>query len=115
MNSKPEQVLFVPSGEDPHTYQQAMKCLVPPFWEGAKKYKMMMINHLSIYKSVLLPSGQQAVGSKWVYKVKCDINSDIVIAWLPKALLNSLVLTSLKPMLLLQESSLSSACPISHA
>ena len=76
--NKSKHALYMPPSEKPHIHQQAMSCPDTPFWEEAKEYKLMMINCLGTYKLVPLPLGCKAISSKWVYKVKCDMNGKIV-------------------------------------
>ena len=49
-----------------------MSCPNTPFWEDAEACELSQITKLGTYKLVPLPPGCSAIGSKWVYKIKCD-------------------------------------------
>ena len=63
---------YLVPGEEPNLHNQAMSCPNTPFWEDAEACELSQITKLGTYKLVPLPPGCSAIGSKWVYKIKCD-------------------------------------------
>ena len=55
-----------------------MSCPNAPFWEDAEAHELSQITKLWTYNLVPLPPGHSAIGSKWVYKIKCDNIGNII-------------------------------------
>lgn len=66
--------------EEPQSYARAMQCPNAPLWAQAMEEKLDQLCKNETW--VLVPKdeiqpGHQALGGKWFYKVKRDVNGDI--------------------------------------
>lgn len=75
-NEHQEEAYLIP-GEEPQSHTKAMSCPDAPFWEDTEAYELSQITKLSTYKLIPLPPSCTAIGSCWVYKVKCDNDDNI--------------------------------------
>lgn len=69
-----EELLFV-GVEEPVTYNQAVK---EKSWKDAMKNEIEAIERNNTWKLVELSAGHKPIGLKWVYKLKKNIEGDIV-------------------------------------
>lgn len=69
-----EHELLLLGVDEPTSYREAAK---EPEWQRAMETEVEAIERNNTWKLVELPSGQKAVGLKWVYKIKRDVNGDI--------------------------------------
>lgn len=71
-------VLMVPPGSEPKTYKQATNCEEKQMWLESMQTELKSIERNNTWTLVDLPAGRQAIGSKWVYKIKRDENNNPV-------------------------------------
>lgn len=62
----------------PRTYNVAMKSNKSELWDAACKGEIMMLILMEVWEEVPLPAGKQVVSSKWVFNLKCEINSVVI-------------------------------------
>ena len=70
-----EAELHTVSMEEPRTLKEADS---DPNWVAAMEDELSSIRDNKTWSLVELPRGHHAIGLKWVYKVKCDENGNIV-------------------------------------
>ena len=73
-----EEMANIISGEEPCTYQQAMSSPDKAEWEQAMCNELDLIVWLGTYKLTKLPPNQKVIDIKWVYRIKHDLNRNIV-------------------------------------
>ncbi len=60
-----------------------------PKWDNAMDEKMATLNVNATLELVVLPKDKKAIGCKWVYKIKHNVDrsvSDTKQDWLPKVM-----------------------------
>lgn len=62
---------------EPRTYKQAVSCPDKEHWINAMKEELDSINSNKTWSKVELPQGRKAIGSKWVFKLKCNERGEI--------------------------------------
>lgn len=63
--------------EDPVSLEQAVNSDNFDKWFDAKKEELKLIDDNKVWDLVELPKWSKRVGYKWVFKTKCDSNSNI--------------------------------------
>jgi hypothetical protein len=63
--------------QDPVGYKQAVESADAEGWKLAMQEELDSIEANNTWELVDLPAGRKAVGSKWVYKTKFDVNGNI--------------------------------------
>ena len=82
---------------DPATWKEAMSGPHAEQWKEAALKEMNVHHSNGTWDLVELPSGEKAIGSKWVFQIKRNANSS-KHALLPKGLAKDLDLITWKPM-----------------
>lgn len=63
--------------KEPTNYKEAVQCSKNDEWKRAMKDEMNSIAKNGTWTLVDLPKNRKAIGSKWVYKIKRDVNGQI--------------------------------------
>lgn len=71
-------VLIVARGDEPKTYNQAINCEEKRMWFESMQNELNSIEKNKTWTLVDLPAGRQAIGSRWVYKIKRNADNDPV-------------------------------------
>lgn len=64
--------------KDPTSYKEAMSRSDKELWQQAMNEEMESIHKNNTWTLVDLPKNRKAIGSKWVYKVKRDVNGNVL-------------------------------------
>jgi transposase InsO family protein len=64
--------------KEPASFNEAVQGPNKEKWMGAMKEELNSIMKNNTYELVELPTGRKAIGSKWVFKIKRDVNGNIV-------------------------------------
>jgi hypothetical protein len=67
----------IAAGEEPCDLKEVKESPDWPEWELAIHKELESIAQLGTYKLVVLPPGRKAIGSKWVFHIKCDSDRNI--------------------------------------
>ena len=62
---------------EPITYEEAIRCKDSKCWLKAMNEEMKSIHKNETWSLVDLPKDRKAIGSKWVFKVKRDVNGNV--------------------------------------
>ena len=63
--------------EEPQTYVSAMSGRKAEYWQKAMEEEMESIKKNNTWSLTSLPSGREAIGCKWVYRLKYNQNGSI--------------------------------------
>src|SRR5258705_1321173 len=66
-------------GEEPRTHKQAMASPDAAEWLAAERYELDQLAHLNTYQLTRLPSNRSRTGCHWVYKIKRDVDGNIIL------------------------------------
>src|ERR1700683_574072 len=66
-------------GEEPKTHAQAMASPDAAEWLAAERYELDQLALLDVYDLTLLSPGHSRTGCRWVYKIKCDTQGNIIL------------------------------------
>ena len=69
--------LLTEDGE-PSTFNEATKSLDVSLWMIVMQEEMKALHKNKTWDLVMLPQRRKAIGNKWVYKIKCDGNVQVV-------------------------------------
>ena len=64
--------------KEPRTYDEAIQCVDSKQWKLAMDDEIKAIHQNNTWKLVDLPKDRKANGSKWVFKVKRDVNGKVL-------------------------------------
>lgn len=79
--TKPDYLTFYAAADEvtePSSFDEAVQNIDKEKWMCAMKEELNAIKSNSTYELVDLPAGRKAIGSRWVYKIKRDVNGNIV-------------------------------------
>jgi Reverse transcriptase (RNA-dependent DNA polymerase)/Integrase core domain/gag-polypeptide of LTR copia-type len=62
---------------EPRTYKQAIKCPDRQHWLNAMKEELESIKANNTWSKVDLPKDRKAIGSRWIFKLKCNENGEV--------------------------------------
>jgi Reverse transcriptase (RNA-dependent DNA polymerase) len=63
---------------EPKTYKEAVNCAEKDQWTKAMEKELKSIEANQTWTLVDVPSNRKIIGSKWVFKLKCDENGNVV-------------------------------------
>src|ERR1700685_3217787 len=80
-NEKPDNQVSanIIHGEEPKTHAQAMASPDAAEWLEVEHYELDQLAQLDVYDLILLPPGHSHTGCRWVYKIKCDTEGNIIL------------------------------------
>src|ERR1700728_1166773 len=74
-----QELANIAHGEEPRTHKQAMASLDTAEWLAAKRYELDQLACLDTYQLTCLPHNQSHTGCRWVYKIKRDVDGNIIL------------------------------------
>ena len=74
-----QELANIAHGKEPKTHKQAMASPDAEEWLAAERYELDQLARLDTYKLTPLPRNRSHTGCRWVYKIKCDSNGNIIL------------------------------------